>query len=251
MVFRLAEYENFLKVLRDSGRRIQTVAEFLETPDSKSIILRHDVDRKVRRSLAMARIETGNDVEASYYFRFRHGFPVDAIQEVAELGHEVGFHYETLSDAKGDRDRAIAMFLNQLEEFRKIQSCRTICAHGNPLSPWFSGDLAIEFIKAGNGLLGDASGSVPNDKVLYFTDSGGRWNDSSVNLCDNLGVMPALENPLNPDTLRRVLQEKRSLYISTHPERWTQDAFSGFAQWLEDSSKAAIKKIIRILRGIA
>ena len=36
-----------------------------------------------------------------------------------DLGHEVGYHYEVLSKAKGDYEKAIQMFEQELNEFRK------------------------------------------------------------------------------------------------------------------------------------
>jgi hypothetical protein len=249
MAFRLIEYEKLLKNLAASGRPFRTVADFLIAPDNKSVVLRHDVDRWVGRSLAMARSEYQKKVASSYYFRYRSGFPAKIIREIKAMGHEVGFHYETLSDAKGDPHIALTMFLNQLDEFRLCADCQTICAHGRPLSQWFSGDMAGTFLGAADGLIGDASATMPEDFVVYLTDAGGRWNDTTVNLRDKVGVMPVGLDPLNEKSLAQILGKQKSLYISTHPEGWCDNSINLAARSSFELVAGLIKLILRKIRN--
>ena len=48
--------------------------------------------------------------------------------------NEVGYHYEVLSKAKGDYEKAVELFEQELKEFRKIVDVKTICMHGSLLS---------------------------------------------------------------------------------------------------------------------
>ena len=54
--------------------------------------------------------------------------------KIPDLGHEVGYHYEVLSKANGNYERAIKLFEQELSKFRKIVDVKTICMHGSPLS---------------------------------------------------------------------------------------------------------------------
>jgi hypothetical protein len=64
------------------------------------VILRHDVDLKPQNSLATAKIEHGLGIKGSYYFRMvPESFNVDIIKEIVSLGHEIGYHYETMDTA--------------------------------------------------------------------------------------------------------------------------------------------------------
>jgi hypothetical protein len=104
-VCRLSEYRTFLAELPGLNRRVGGVADFLEgrLGQRDALILRHDVDRRLGKTLVMAEMEGRAGGRASYYFRrARRGFPAHAIRRVAELGHEIGYHYETLSAARGD-----------------------------------------------------------------------------------------------------------------------------------------------------
>ena len=61
------------------------------------VILRHDVDARPQNSLRLARLEHTLGIRGTYYFRIPHTFQPSIIQEIASLGHEIGYHYETLA----------------------------------------------------------------------------------------------------------------------------------------------------------
>ncbi|WP_269849870.1 hypothetical protein [Methanosarcina horonobensis] len=68
------------------------------------VLLRHDVDRMPGRALATAQIEHELGIKATYYFRTSENvFKPDIIRQIRDMGHEIGYHYETLSEAKGDK----------------------------------------------------------------------------------------------------------------------------------------------------
>ena len=249
MAFRLSQYSDLLTNLQASGRPMRTVADFLLRPDRNSVVLRHDVDRNVGRAVRLAELEHRAGVCSSFYFRHgKGGFPASAIRELAAMGHETGFHYETLSVTGGNAAAALELFLQQLAEFRKIATCRTICAHGKPLSPWFSGDIAVELVEAAPDIIGDASASMPVEQITYLTDAGGRWNSPAVNLRDRIGTMPLNLDPLAPQDLAQLLERETSLYISTHPERWCDSKASFMFQSCIDYAAVLVKVIFRMVR---
>ena len=55
--FTPAIYLRLLKALKFSGYAFQTFAEYVAAPLQRVVILRHDVDRKPRNSLALAGME--------------------------------------------------------------------------------------------------------------------------------------------------------------------------------------------------
>ena len=50
------------------------------------------------------------------------------------MGHEIGYHYEDLAMAKGNYEKAILSFEQNLAKLRHIVPVETICMHGSPLS---------------------------------------------------------------------------------------------------------------------
>jgi len=111
-----------------------TMAEYMDNqhPD-RFILMRHDVDRMPGHALETARIEHELGIRATYYFRStRSVFRPDIMRQISDMGHEVGYHYETLSEANGNPDKAIELFQSHLDTFRTICDVRTICMEGPP-----------------------------------------------------------------------------------------------------------------------
>jgi len=60
-------------------------------------VLRQDVDRMPGNSLAVARIQKEMGVRSTFYFRsVPESFDLGIIEEIAGMGHEIGYHYEDL-----------------------------------------------------------------------------------------------------------------------------------------------------------
>lgn len=223
-------YSRILDTLKDSRRDIGGVADFLKNHQTARVILRHDVDRWVQQSERLAHLENKHGVKATYYFRATPGgrFPVQAIQTIANLGHEVGYHYETLSVCKGDLVKALELFAQNLETFRQIAPCTTVSMHGAPLSPYDNLALLKDIDLRKFELVGDAVLSFLSEDVIYYTDTGGTWNaDEKMNMRDRirssanapLGVFPG-----SSPAFKILLETSPSIiYISGHPERWAHN----------------------------
>ena len=102
--FTLSIYSGLLKALLQAGYHFVTFEEWCTTRETmKTVILRHDVDRKPKRALRMARIESDVGVRSTYYFRStKEAFIPEIMKEIEKMGHEVGYHYEVLVKSKGD-----------------------------------------------------------------------------------------------------------------------------------------------------
>ena len=99
MDFTLSAYKQLISTLQSQGFYFQTFEEYIKKPKVKVVILRHDVDRKPGNALVIAKIEKEAGIKASYYFRIvKKSYDEDVIKQIAEMGHEIGYHYENLSD---------------------------------------------------------------------------------------------------------------------------------------------------------
>ena len=120
MDFTLKTYRQLLLAFQDAGYKFLTFEYYCiskannqELPE-KFILLRHDVDLKAENSLATAQIEARLGIVASYYFRVvPQSNKPDIIKAIAELGHEIGYHYEDMGLYNGNESFAIEHFEKQ------------------------------------------------------------------------------------------------------------------------------------------
>ena len=62
---------------------------------SKTLILRHDVDRLPKNALKMAQLEYPTGIKGTYYFRIvPESYDQEIMNKIANLGNEIGYHYE-------------------------------------------------------------------------------------------------------------------------------------------------------------
>jgi len=184
--FSLAKYEELCQAIVSSEYVPVTMHEYLKQDHPNScLILRHDVDRKPIQAFKMGRIEHEYNLKSTYYFRtVKEVFQPQIINKIEGLGHEVGYHYEVLDVAKGDVNKAILIFKEDLRKFREIADVRTICMHGNPLTPWLNSDIWKEYNFNDFGLMGEAYLSIDSTEVSYFTETGRAWNSSKHSIKD-------------------------------------------------------------------
>ena len=100
----------------------QTLENFIQHPNKeKIVILRHDVDRLPSNALVIAKIEKDASVKASYYFRIvKESYDEDIIRQIVEMGHEVGYHYENLSEISKENPQ-----ISQIDADLRISHRRT------------------------------------------------------------------------------------------------------------------------------
>lgn len=232
--FTLEKYEELLQALE--GFRTFTVLSYLEeSPKSDFVILRHDVDRKPMNALRMAELENRRGIKSTYYFRFTKGvFNPEIIKKIHGLGHEVGYHYETLSKTKGDYEEALKIFEYQLNGFREICEVKTIAMHGSPLSKYDNRDLWNRYDFKHLDIIGDASISIK--AINYFSDTGRTWSERD-NIRDFIQDSPINQYTLNTtDDIIALVKSKNveDIYISTHPERWAYNNFNWITGFSRD-----------------
>lgn len=203
---------------------VVTLEAYLQGKAEKPfVVLRHDVDRELKNALAMAELEQSLGIRSTYYFRYPRTFDPEVLSRISQLGHEVGYHYEALDKAKGNYSLAAEIFRQELEYFRHLFPVRTVCMHGNPLTPW-NGRLIWGHKDFGvfedYGLLGEAYLSL-GDRLLYITDTGRNWNGNH-NVKDSFLAQEKTVNIRNTRHFVQLLNEGKchELYLNCHPERW-------------------------------
>jgi len=194
-----------LRTLRDTGFAFIMVRDYAGKSGiagGHQVILRHDVDRRPSYALACARMEASLGITGTYYFRIMPGsFDKDIIQEIADAGHEIGYHYEDLdlvarkSGRKGEgrapspenlAREAFAGFSENLERFRRIGTVTTACMHGSPMSPYDSRLIWKYFDYGAAGIETEPYFDISLDRMLYLTDTGRRWDGSAVSIRDRV-----------------------------------------------------------------
>ena len=220
---------------------------------SKYILLRHDVDLKAANSLATARIEHELGVKASYYFRVvPQSNQPDMIRAIADLGHEIGYHYEDMSIMQGDVDKAYTHFQEQLAYFRQFYPVQTICMHGAPTSKWDGKDLWKHYNYRDLGIIGEPYFDIDFSQMFYLTDTGRCWDGYKVSVRDKIPVYQdewnaqGLVYHSTQDIIRAAKQDKlpQRIMITTHPQRWTNSPVAWLKELLVQSLKNIIKRLI-------
>lgn len=243
--FTTERYGELLDAIDDNNWRVHTVEEYLTgpCPPDEFIILRHDVDRKVKNALALARLEAKRGIASSYFFR-TGTFDVDVVREIEELGHEIGYHYEDLAATGGEFSAARRRFLKNLTSFREVADVTTVSPHGSPLSSQYNPDLwdgRIDELRA-LGIVGEAGLSIDagqNSELYYLSDVGRTWS----------AELPTVGEIETTADLRDALETKPcpGLYLNVHPGRWTDSKpeLAGMFAW-EVSTGIALAILSRI-----
>ncbi len=227
-----------------------TMAEYMDNqhPD-RCVLMRHDVDRMPGHALETARIEHELGIRSTYYFRAtRSVFRPDIMRQIRDMDHEIGYHYETLSEANGDPDKAIELFRSHLDTFRTICNIRTICMHGRPLSKYDNRDLWNTYDFRDFGITGEAYLSA-GDELNYFSDTGRSWN-SRNSLRD---FIPDKTESFTADTTDGLIgliesEEADNFYLLTHPERWSLSVVEWGLYCGVDLAVNMGKKALRVVR---
>ena len=256
--FTLDKYKKLCHTLQANGYVPLTVSNFHKEkltkrtgPKVKKVIIRHDVDRKISNALCMAKFENEAGIESTYYFRYPYTFRPAIIQQIQGLGHEIGYHYEVLAKAKGDPEKAIHLFKQELHAMREVCDIKTICMHGSPLSRHDNRDLWNHYDFRDFEIYNEAYLSFQDADLRYFTDTGRIWNGKH-SLRD---VMPGAEATV--PTLKTTSDlidwigssAGDDLYLTVHPERWAASEGEWVVGYVKDLIMNTGKIGIRAFRG--
>lgn len=219
----------------------------------ESFILRHDVDLLPGNSLRTAKIEAEMGLYGVYYFRAVPGsWDAEIICEIASIGHEIGYHYESLTTCNGNIDAAYQDFCKNLEALRKLTSVNSICMHGSPRSRYDSKDIWKKYDYHALGIESEPYLDTDFSKVFYLTDTGRRWDGYKVSVRDKI---PQYQDEWTArgltfhttddviDGLRRSVIPK-DLMVTVHPQRWNPFGVAWCKEMVLQNMKNVIKRAL-------
>lgn len=252
--FTLDVYRGLLSCLKEARYSFASFRNSLIKPIGRqTIILRHDVDLLPYNSLRTAELEASLGIQGVYYFRaVPESWDEKVIRRIAELGHEVGYHYESLTTCHGDVDAAYCDFCRNFEKLRTLVDVKTICMHGSPRSPFDSKEIWKKYSYRDLGIIGEPYFDVDFDHTFYLTDTGRRWDGYKVSVRDKIegySEQWAREGKIFHST-RDIIRAAQSellpdrIMITVHPQRWNPFGVKWCKELILQSMKNKIKRII-------
>ncbi|CAN5571131.1 N/A [soil metagenome] len=247
--FTMSAYRELLEAFLMQGYKIIACEDYYgNAPEGKTLVLRHDVDDLPQNSLLKAHIEKELGARSTYYFRIvPQSDKPEFIKGIAELGHEIGYHYEDLSLAKGNTEVALQNFKKNLEHFRTFYPVITICMHGSPMSKWDNRAVWKAADYRNYGLIAEPYFDTDFNKVLYITDTGRKWDGDKVSVRDK--VKTPLQDQHHYQSTVDIINALKTgklpqqIMITTHPQRWHDDLYPWVKEYILQNIKNTIKKI--------
>ncbi len=218
-----------------------------------TLILRHDVDLRPANSLRTAQIESDFGLYGIYYFRaVPQSWDEEIIRQIADMGHEIGYHYESLTTCNGDLDAAYADFCRNLEALRKLVPVKSICMHGSPRSPFDSKDIWKKYDYHALGIEREPYLDTDFSQVFYLTDTGRRWDGYKVSVRDKIPQYQDLWTRSgltfhSTDDIINGLGEgiiPKHLMLTVHPQRWNPFGPAWCKELLLQNAKNIVKRVL-------
>lgn len=113
--------------LLDELKRHYAVVGYRTETDVPNVILRHDIDNSVEKAEVFARIECDAGVGATYFVMVTNDMYNPAsrrnaalIERMAEMGHEIGLHFDEMAYPEAKRDDVAALIRREAEILSNI-----------------------------------------------------------------------------------------------------------------------------------
>jgi hypothetical protein len=254
MEFSLSAYKTFLCALKEKNFHFVRFKEILKSDfiqPQKICLIRHDVDRKPKNALNMAILEHSLGIKSTYYFRIKKSsFDSEIMKKIEAMEHEVGYHYENLSDTNGDLKKGLIDFENNLAIFKKVADVKTISMHGRPLKPHDNRDLWK--IKENHKLLGEKFGilgevylDIDYSDIAYINDTGRNWRTNLSNRRDHVDSKIPADFESSKELLDYLSGTPHpKICFQIHPERWTDNKPEWIIQYTKDLAINTLKKVL-------
>jgi hypothetical protein len=224
--FTVKKLYELYRAIQSASYEIMPFIDYLKNrKPTKSVIIRHDVERQEINALRIAELEKTIGVSTSYYFRYRNGvFCEDVIKKISHLGHEIGYHYEDLTLARGDFEKALHIFKKNLRTLRQWCRVETICMHGSPFTQWDNRSIWEKYNYREFDIIGEPYFDLDFERVLYLTDTGRRWEGARVNVRDKVKSHYKFKFRTTDDIIRAFLGKTMPAHvmINIHPNRWNE-----------------------------
>lgn len=180
-------------------------------------------------------------------------FDEKIIKEIVGLGHEIGYHYETLSSNNGHFDLAHKAFVENLKSLRKIVNIETISPHGDAFRLIDNKQLWTRYNFSDYGIIAEATIYSEKNDLFYLTDTGRCWNGNQYNIFDK--VNKSIQNNPEYHTTNDIIQSveigafPHQAMINFHPQRWNQNIFLWTKELVMQNIKNQLKRLIILKRS--
>jgi hypothetical protein len=246
--FTLIAYKNLLESAIRNGYKLTSYEDYINNGKDypKVFILRHDVDDLPGNSVQTAIIENQLGAKGSYYFRVvKKSLHPKCIEQIKDLNHEIGYHYEDMALNNGDYERSYKHFTEKLNLFRSYYPVKTICMHGSPLSKWDNRLLWEKYNYKDLGIIGEPYFDIDFSKVLYITDTGRQWNNTTSSVRDRVKTDYEFKFNSTDDIIKAFDENKlpQIIMLNIHPQRWTDNRVYWFKELIMQNAKNNIKKL--------
>lgn len=242
-------YKELLEALIEKNYQFITVEEYFSSNYEKNkpfIMMRHDVDRRINSSLEMAKLEYNLGLKATYYFRVPYTYKPKSIKAIASLGHEIGYHYESLSETNGNYEKAIENFTTNLSKLNQLYPIKSIAMHGRPTSKWDSRLLWNQYDYKDFKILSEPYFDIDFNKIFYTTDAGRAWDNANINLRDKVETKFEFKFTNTREIIKSLKSDVLPLKImlNIHPEHWAKTKKEWYQVVIIRKIKNFIKKIV-------
>lgn len=231
---------------------------------TKIKILRHDVDRLPSNSLNFALLENSIGIKGTYYFRVSpESYDLEIMNKIAELGHEIGYHYEDVDlvskecRVKNEElyrknkekyrevliDMAYESFCKNLEVFRKNFDIKTICMHGSPRAKYDNKIIWKKYNYKDLGIIGEPYYDIDFNEFAYFTDTGRRWNGHKYSIRDKVKSKYNFDFKSTKQIIENIDNLPNRIMFTVHPERWNNRLYP----WAKEIMYQNIKNYLKFL----
>ncbi|MHA1633040.1 MAG: hypothetical protein ACTSUZ_00625 [Candidatus Thorarchaeota archaeon] len=174
--YRWKQYREFLVDIKDTRYMVRLFEDYQDLKANQSavsVFIRHDVDISLPRVLKMMKIEKEMGIVSTYFFRmhaerytFEEAIPI--IKQLHNDGFGIGFHYDVFSYTKGNKEKSLALFQEDLAILREIAPIHFVCAHGdtNYRNQNIWADIDHETLQV--------QSVYDLERDMYISDAGGR-----------------------------------------------------------------------------
>ena len=209
-------YDHYREIVESAKTkyRILPLQDFKLFAGDRVLLLRHDIDAKVRRAARMAKLEHDLGVKATYFVRVHaelynpFGFRTyPLLKRIADMGHEIGLHFENLDFSHITNEDPSFILRREIGVLETVLGVKIkgIAAHRG-----FSGidnnDFTREMDLSAFGLEYEAH-KITRD-CLFVSDSLRRWAKT------------------NGRCICQILQENHPrICLLTHPQFWYRTSY--------------------------
>lgn len=201
--FSFADYRDALRAYKDAGYTISGFSSYLDDPQPKHLIMRHDCDNSLEQALRMAEIDAAEGCSATYFVRVHaRGYnllslpSMQALRRMESLGLEVELHLESgIPQVLGIDEDLFADRQKMIFESAVDRECHGISSH----EPARMGqlDYAGHLMKRWGLRYHAYEDRFTTPEVKYLSDSSATWREGHFRLwVDKVDRLQVLTHPI-------------------------------------------------------